>query len=172
MFAARRSSVIIGAITAGLLALLNPFAGLLLAIQTSAIHYTSVVYYEALPALTSTCSVLCYLMWRKKYQVEKSPLLRGKIDLWMLASAVFFGWAVAGKYTYGLAGIAILIDYGLTHIKHVKKWIPAIIRIGIWGALAVVVFYFSDPMIWDSPGNSAIFINLSFNSFKNLNTVG
>jgi len=161
VYAARRSSVIIGAITAGLLALLSPFAGLLLAIQTSAIHYTSVVYYEALPALMSTCSVLCYLMWRKKYKAEKSPLFRGKVDLWMLASAIFFGWAVAGKYTYGLVGIAILIDYGLMHVKHRKNWIPAIIRIGIWGALAVVVFYYSDPMIWDNP-RERIMLSLHF----------
>ena len=161
VYAARSSSVIIGAITAGLLALLNPFAGLLLAIQTSAIHYTSVVYYEALPALMSTCAVLCYMMWRKKYEADKAPILRGKVDLWLLASAVCFGWAVASKYTYGLAGIAIGIDYALLHIKHWRKWIPAIIRIGFWGALAVVVFYYSDPMIWDSP-RERIMLSLHF----------
>jgi hypothetical protein len=161
VYAARRSSVIIGAITAGLLALLNPFAGFLLAIQTSAIHYTSVVYYEALPALMSTCSVLCYLMWRKKYQVHESPFIRGKVDLWMVASGIFFGWAVAGKYTYGLAGLAILIDYGLLHVIQWKKWIPAIIRIGLWGALAILFFYYSDPMIWDSP-RERVMLSLHF----------
>ena len=105
VLAARRSSVLLGVLTAIVLGLLNPAAGFLIAIQNTAIHYTSVIYLEALPALMSTCSVLCYIVWRKYYDAEVNTSRISKKDSWLLMSAVFLGLAIAGKYIFGLAGL-------------------------------------------------------------------
>ena len=55
---ARTSGAIFGTLTAGLLALVNPFAGLFLAVHAMTIKYDSEVMLEALPALTSLAMIL------------------------------------------------------------------------------------------------------------------
>ncbi len=151
VLAARRSSEVFGTITAILLGILNPFAGFIIAIQNTAIHYTSTIYLEAFPALMSTCAVLCYIAWRKKYDPSLAKKTIEKNDLWFLASAVFFAWAIAGKYVFGIAGIAIGLDYIWLHLKHRQYLITVINKLVIWAFLIVVVFFISNPILWPKP---------------------
>ena len=98
------------------LALLNPLAGLLLAVSTWQIKYTSQIMLEPLPALMSTVMVVCYVWgWnrlerganRRNGNAGERPLLNG----WLLLSAVAFGLTEASKYTYGVAGVAVLAHW-------------------------------------------------------------
>lgn len=157
MLAARRTSEVFGVITAVVLALLNPFAGFLIAIQNTAIHYTSAVYLEALPALMSTLSVLCYIVWRKNYDPKRTTRFFGKNERWLLASAIFFGWTVAGKYVFGVAGLAIGIDYIWLHIRSGQDWKKIVGRIVGWGLVAFIIFFIFNPILWPHPVERLIY---------------
>ncbi len=147
----RLVSVIFGTLTVALLALLNPLAGLLLAFQNTAIHYTSTIYLEALPALMSTCAALCYLIWLKQKKNNPKNQLFHKTDLWFYASGLFLGWTAASKYVYALVGIAIGIDYLWRALHNRENWKPSLVRIITWGLLAVGTFFVFNPILWPHP---------------------
>ncbi len=69
--AARQFSAVFGALAAALLALVNPFAGIMLALHTMTVKYTSEIMLEALPLFTSLAAVLAYL--RFKYNTPDAP---------------------------------------------------------------------------------------------------
>jgi ABC-type sugar transport system permease subunit len=128
------------------LALLNPLAGLFLAIHTWQIKYTSQVMLEAIPALTSLVAVLAYRKSKSRW------------NGWMVLTAVTFGLAVAAKYPYGLVGLVILGHWlwstfpreeQKTPIRMVRWLRPAI----LWLLLSFVVFFLFDPYLWPDPIN-------------------
>ena len=144
---ARTLSALLGTLAVALLALLNPLAGLFMAVDTFAIKYTSLVMLEALPALTSAMAVVAY---------ERARLPTGKGRRgWLALSAVAMGLTIASKYVYGVAGIAILIHWVATDLP-ASKWQPkGAWRLGLgivgWGLLAALVFLAGNPYLWVTP---------------------
>ena len=61
--AARHLALAWGTLAVLALALLNPLAGLFLALSTLSVKYTSEVYLEALPLLTGLLCAMAYLRW-------------------------------------------------------------------------------------------------------------
>ena len=90
----RTAHAIFGTLEVLVLALINPLAGLLLAVHTWTIKYTSQVMLEALPALTSLLVVVFYLKSRRKRS----------FNLWTLLSAIMLGLTTASKYPYTMVG--------------------------------------------------------------------
>ena len=138
---ARIVNAIFGTLTVGLLALIDPVAGALLAIHSFTVKYVSQIMLEALPAFLSLGSVLAYLQTKKR----KSSQIG-----WMILSAISLGLTAASKYLYCVAGIAILIDWVLTSVKEhrFKKDLRLILS---WGFLSVLVFLAADPYLWPAP---------------------
>ena len=145
---ARYLSVFWGTLTVLALALFNPLAGLVLGIDTLSVKYTSEVYLEALPLLTSLLCVLAYARWFAEIGREPAGSRRGM--LWLLLSAVFLGVTVAGKYLYGIVALPILLHFAIALLR---RQVPARFAwyIAGWGVLGVLVFFASDPFLWPHP---------------------
>ena len=140
LHAARTASGVFGALEVALLACLSPLAGLLLALHTYTIKYTSLVMLEALPAFTSLAAVVSYQRFRGTQR-----------SIWWIASGVLLGLSAAGKYMYAVAGIAIGIDWALT-LRATPGRLPARLRplLG-WGAISLATFYAANPYLWPDP---------------------
>ena len=95
--AARLEAAALGTAEVLILTLVDPLAGLPLAVHTFTIKYTSQVMLEALPTLTSLLAVWAY------------GRSQGRKGGWLLLSAVSLGFTVASKYLYAVAGIAIAL---------------------------------------------------------------
>jgi arabinogalactan oligomer/maltooligosaccharide transport system permease protein len=140
---ARISGAIIGTLTVALVALLNPLAGLLLAVHSFTIKYVSQVMLEALPAFTSLVMVLCYLKGKKNGTNE--------FDGWMITSAIFLGLTAASKYIYCVIGVSLIIDWFLTYREKnykLKEFLPHVL---LWIFLGLVIFFAFDPYLWPAP---------------------
>jgi hypothetical protein len=143
----RWSSAIIGTLEVLALVMLDPLAGLFLAMHTFTIKYTSQVMLEALPALTSLLAVMAYA---RSNRSKRS-------GLWLTLSAIALGLTAAAKYMYALVGIVILIDWlwgkwegrGRNSIEN-SWWKQGLPIIG-WGVLAILVFFLADPYLWPDP---------------------
>lgn len=142
---ARDVSVAFAVIQVAALALLNPLAGALLAIHTFHIKYTSQVMLEALPSATALLCVLLYARSRRRS--------RG----WLAASAVMLGLTASAKYLYCVAGAAVALDWlaaarpareELARPRVLARWLGPI---AAWGALALAVFFATDPYLWPDP---------------------
>lgn len=146
----RTIAAVFGALAAGLLALVNPLAGLLLAVHTFAVKYTSVVYLEALPALTSLVAVIAYSRWSK---VAHRPNARRGRDgvAWLAFSAAMLGMSAASKYMYAIVGIVILLHYLLSSLWRRRFDPGSLALMAVWGCLAVLVFFACDPYLWPDP---------------------
>ena len=156
---ARLLSVSFGVLDVTLLALLNPLAGLFLAIFSWQIKYTSQVMLESLPSLTSTLAVLCYVRGRRSQMSLAGGRLRW--NHWMLFSAVALGLTAASKYTYCVVGVAILVDWLWANVQEnrtdrtstssIVGIVPGLGAILLWGAMAMVIFVAADPYLWTNP---------------------
>jgi ABC-type sugar transport system permease subunit len=139
---ARTVNAIIGTITVAIVALLNPLAGLFLAVHTLTIKYVSQIMLEAVPALTSLIAAISYL---KGKQSQKSGMNR-----WFILSAIALGLTAASKYLYCVVGIAILIDWYID--ARDKDTLKISLRTAaFWGVLAVAIFFLFDPYLWPNP---------------------
>ena len=145
---ARTVSAALGTLEVLAVAVLSPLAGFFLAINTWQLKYTSQVMLEPLPALTSALAVLFYLAWRRGRAAGRLAWAG-----WLVLSAAALGLTAAGKYTYCIAGIAILIDWlwltlpareGRTAAGLARWLAPA----AGWGLIVVVVFVAADPRMW------------------------
>ncbi len=146
--AARYLSVFWGTLAVLALALVNPLAGLFLGIDTLSVKYTSEVYLEALPLLTSLLCALAYSRW---YALATKPPASATSRLrWLILSAVLLGMTAASKYVYCIVGLAIVIHFfvGVFQGRLPRRWIP---QIGAWALLAVVMFVAFDPYLWPHP---------------------
>lgn len=141
---ARLTTAAFGTLEVFALSLINPLAGLFLAIHTWDIKYTSQIMLEGLPALTSALAILFYIRSRR---VSKK---------WLALSAIALGLTAAAKYLYCVAGIAIVADW-LWHTRPMRRdasslwrWLrPAL----LWGAVSIVFFFVADPYLWPDPIN-------------------
>ena len=116
----RRVSVVFGSLAVLALSIVNPLAGLFLAVNSLAVKYTSEIYLEALPMLTSLLAVIAYGIY---YRSAKDPAAnKKKIFLWLALSGVFLGITAASKYVYCIAGLAILLHW---LVAVIRKEIPA-----------------------------------------------
>jgi hypothetical protein len=88
MFASRLVSVAFGTLAVWLVALVDPLAGGLLAVQTLAVKYTGQAYLEALPQAMALLAVFAL----RRSQKER--------DGWFWLSAAALGLTAAGKYSY------------------------------------------------------------------------
>jgi len=125
-------SAVPGALAAGLVALIDPLAGLFVAVQTLLVKYTSQAYLEALPLMTSIGSILA-LRRSKNSQ-----------DRWFWISAIALGVTAAGKYSY----FPILVVLGYIYLWEKRYSIlPAMAYL----ALAGLTFLALDPALWHDP---------------------
>lgn len=137
----RTFSAYVGALSAALLALVSPPAGLLLALSSWHIKYTAQAMLEALPCLFATATLLALARSRRNG------------DAWFWLSAVALGLAAAGTYRYAAGGFAAL---GWV-VWRARRAAPAGTRLrpyGLvagWLALALLVFYIFDPALWPDP---------------------
>ncbi|HPH95220.1 MAG TPA: ABC transporter permease subunit [Anaerolineaceae bacterium] len=142
---ARNSSAVFGSLESLALAVINPLAGLLLAVNTWQIKYTSQIMLEPLPALASLLAVLFYMRSRQKF------------NFWTVLSAVMLGITAASKYPYALVGLAILMHWLWTRRpdnwrdrRSLGGWLLPVLA---WGLIALAFFVALDPRLWTDPVN-------------------
>ncbi len=167
----RMVSALFGTLAAFLLALVNPLAGLFLSIQTTTIKYTSEVMLEAVPALFSFASVLCYVQAKRKISDSHTPT---RINSWQIFSAIFLGLTAASKYIYCVVGIAILIDW-FVHSRENESTRRFFLHAGLWGLIAIVVFFAADPFLWPSPVarlESSVLFNAGYSTGTHVQEAG
>jgi arabinogalactan oligomer/maltooligosaccharide transport system permease protein len=144
---ARVVSALFNVAAVALLALLNPLAGLLLAVQTMTIKYSSQVMLEGVPTLTSLLVVVAYL------QAQKPGAARWR---WLAVSAVALGLTAAAKYPFALVGVTVgaywLWGEWRAHGPS-RALVRALGPLAMWGAVAVAIFFFADPYLWPDPIN-------------------
>jgi hypothetical protein len=148
VMADRYLSVTFGTLATLFLAIVDPLAGFFLATNTLSVKYTSEVYLEALPLLTSLLCALTYLRWFD--QMQKESAASNRSDWWLAASALFLGLTAASKYVYCVIGIAILLHFIMALIQ---KQIPArlLLHMLTWSLAALIIFFVFDPYLWSNP---------------------
>lgn len=139
LHAARTEASIFGALTATLLALFNPLGGLMLAIHSWTIKYTSQVMLDGLSALLSLSTVIAYVQYRKKRRIG-----------WLIASATLLGLAADSKFLHGTIGFAILLDWFFLARENneLKRFFKLAL---LWGTLSLLVFFAANPFLWPNP---------------------
>lgn len=140
--AARKMSAIWGALTAMLLALINPLGGLILAMHSFTIKYTSQVMLDGFASLMSASTALMYYFSKGKNGKSKTALLA--------ASAIFLGVSASSKYLHSAVGFAILIDWFLSakEANEIKRFFRITI---LWGLLSLIAFFVFNPFYWPNP---------------------
>lgn len=168
----RRLSAVFGSLAVLFLALINPLAGFFLAINTLAIKYTSEIYLEALPMLTS---LLCVLAYSRYYRAAvASPEKKKQQYLWLAASALFLGMTAASKYVFCVCALAIALHW---LIGVLRKELPAkqLWFVLAWGVLALLLFFVFDPYLWPHPLQrlmSSISYHVKFSNSKFVQSAG
>jgi hypothetical protein len=132
LFTSRIISVIFGTLATGLVALVDPLAGLMLAVQTLVVKYTSQAYLEALPMFASIGAVL---------SIRRSSQSR---DKWFWWSALALGLTAAGKYSY--FPVLLVVLYILFFEKHytIGNLIVLLVTSGL-------TFFAFNPALWNHP---------------------
>jgi len=136
---ARSVAAAFGTLQVALLSFLNPLAGLILAIHTREIKYTTEVMLEALPSLLSLIVIMAYQKAGNKW------------NAWLMLSAIALGLMAASKYLYGVVGLAIVIWHVRLEWRN-RDW-RAFWPLVAWGLLALIIFYLTDPYLWPDPVN-------------------
>lgn len=145
--AERYVSVLWGTLAVLALAVLDPLAGVFLAVDTLSVKYTSEVYLEALPLLASLLSVLAYARW---FAEVSRPASSRRSLIWLALSAVLLGMAAAGKYIYAIVSLAMLLHAGEALAR--KRLSARVIwLIAGWALLCAVMFFVFDPYLWPHP---------------------
>ena len=136
----RMAAAVGGVAHVATLALVDPLAGLLLAVHSGHAKYTSLVMLEALPGLTA---LLCLAAWRRS---------RGRWGSWLAVSAVMLGLTAAGKYLYCVVAIAIVIDALLELPRtSLRAAVGRLTPLLPWGIAALAVFFAASPYLWSDP---------------------
>ena len=151
---ARYVSAGLGTLAVLLLSLVNPLAGAFLAVQSLAIQFTSVVYLEALPSLTSLLAILAYDRWLKTVRAPGGPA-RPQFTRemgWLGLSAVGLGLSVASKYMYAVVGIAIAIHFTGKFLLDRPSRRSHLVWLIAWVLIAAGVFFIADPYLWVKTG--------------------
>lgn len=139
--AMRWVSVIFGSLAVFVLALINPLAGLFLAVHTYAIKYTSVIYLEALPLFAVLVSFQAFSI-----VLRRGP---GKQSFrWLALSAAALGIAAASKYMYAVVGVVMVLYCGFWMIQNRR---PLFRYLLLWAVISLIVFWAADPYLWINP---------------------
>jgi hypothetical protein len=128
----RMISVVFGTLGVWLVALINPLAGGLMAVQTMLVKYTSEAYLEAVSLFASLAAVVALYF---------SKAARDRL-FWL--SAVALGLTAAGKYSYFPVLVVILYLYV---VEKKYLWRDLLFYLGV----AVVAFLALDPALWHDP---------------------
>jgi hypothetical protein len=132
LFLSRLTSVIFGVLSVLVMAVFDPLAGALFAVQTLIVKYTSQAYLEALPLFSSLVAVFALL---------KSNIKR---DRWFWISAIALGLTAAGKFSYFPIFLVVLYIY-LWEKRYSWKNLP------LYLALATLFFLAFNFAIWRDP---------------------
>lgn len=132
LLAGRLVSVVFGTLAVALVALVDPLAGGLLAVQTLVVKYTSQAYLEALPLAMA----LLALFALRRSQKER--------DAWFWLSAAALGLTAAGKYSYFPILLVVLYVALVDKRFRIGK---LLLYLGTAG-LAFVAF---NPALWSAP---------------------
>jgi hypothetical protein len=144
----RYTSVFFGGLAVMVLALLNPLAGIFIAVQTIAVKYTSSFYLESLPFMTSLLAAIFYSQWFSRATADKA--LTWKEHAWLGLSALALGVTAASKYIYSVVGLAIGVHFlfNLTRDRTLRRYPGYLIA---WGGLSLLAFFAFDPYLWPHP---------------------
>jgi hypothetical protein len=170
MLILRIISALLGALAVFLLCLIHPLAGLFLALDTFGIKYTSLIYLEALPALTSLAAMIAAIKSLQAYQNNAGS--RWKWAGWLVLSALAMGMSAASKYVYGVVAIAIVIAM---IVQGWKQKLPILLGLVGWGVLSVAFFFILDPVLWHAPLArlaASLQYNLSYSAGQHVREVG
>lgn len=129
----RWQSVTFGGLSLLVVSLMNPIAGVALAVTPIHVHFTSVAYLEALPVLCT--ALMAYFYLKSQFHHKRR---------YLVLSAFFFGLAVACKYPYAWSGGALML-HALVY-RHAKFQ-----EMIVWGLLAIVIFFIFNPYLWPNP---------------------
>ena len=132
LLSARLVSVVFGTLAVWMLALINPIAGALLAVQTTAVKYTSQAYLEALPLFAALAAIVAILRSKRSW------------DGWFWLSAMSLGLVVASKYSYFPVVVVLLF---LFLVEKRFPWKHLLIYFGA----AALFFVLLDPALWHNP---------------------
>ena len=149
-------SVAFGTLAVWVLAVLDPLAGLLLALQTYSVKYTSQAYLEALPLFAMLAALI---------SLRFSKIRR---DRWFWISAAALGLTAAGKYSYLPIVFVILYVY---FFDKKYSWRDLIFYAGVAG----VTFFIFDPVLWHDPLNrlySSLFFHTQYAQGTHVQEVG
>lgn len=130
---ARNINWVFGVAKVGLLALVNPLAGWLLAIQTDDVKYSTLAYLESLPALAAAVSILAYERFR-----------RTETRRWLYVSAIALGVVGASKFIYLTSAIAIFFVLLWEKRKQPRTILSFVLVAMIFGLVL-------DPYLWPDP---------------------
>lgn len=140
--AGRWTSAVPGIAQVAITAVVNPLAGLFLAVEPHHAKYTSQAYLEAIPGLFFLLSLFLFERATRLAGSARRPA--PSVPLAVAAFALL-GAAAAGKYTYGAVGALALGP--LTIIAFPRRPL-------IWAALvamSMVAFVALDPYLWPDP---------------------
>jgi hypothetical protein len=155
---ARFVSAGLGTLAVLLLSLVNPLAGIFLAVQSIVIHFTSVVYLEALPSVTSLVAILAYDRWLKSGS-DQGGQIKPRFTMetgWLGLSAVGLGLSVASKYMYAVVGLAIAIHFSVKFLLDRQSRRSYLMWLLVWVSLAAGVFFMADPWLWVKTGSRLV----------------
>lgn len=139
--AVRRMESAFGVLAVTTLALVSPIAGILLALSTWVIKYTSQVMLESVPLLFSLLGVALYEFARV---ISRARRRRAAY----IASAIAIGLAVGAKYPYAIAGLAIVVD----RLRRTRLGESLRLKDAIgWSAIAAIAFFAVNPYLWSDP---------------------
>ncbi len=125
-------SAVLGAVAAGLVALVDPLAGLFVALQTLLVKYSSQAYLEALPLMASIGAVLSL-----RYS-------KARCDRWFWISSVALGATAAGKYSY-FPIIVVLVYIFIWEKRY------SLLSGTLYLVMAGFTFLALDPALWSNP---------------------
>ena len=131
---ARAAAAAFGVVAIGVLAVVDPLAGLALASSSWSVKYTSEVMLEGFGVLLSLAAVVAYLRSNRRY------------GEWLAASGIALGLTAATKYVYAVVGVAIAIDWLLAERDR-----ATLRRVGAWAVLAVAMFIAANIYLWPDP---------------------
>lgn len=158
--AARLAAAAFGVAAVAALAALDPIAGVLLAVETWSVKYTTEVMLESFGAFFSLLAVLAYV---RAGSSTRGSSLGGRDGRWLAVSAIAVGVTAATKYVYAVAGIAIALDWLLawwarrapagarTSDDRAAGNDRSIRPLLAWGILAGAIFLAADFYLWPDP---------------------
>lgn len=131
----RLQTVMVSLLTLLTVALTNPLAALLLAVDPIHFQFGSTAYIDAVPALFTALMAYFYIRAINGEQHKTRDFL---------LSGVCLGVAAAAKYPYAWVGVILALHvlvYRHFSFQHIFQW----------GMLALAMFYLLNPYIWKNP---------------------